>query len=130
MKEKHPVEILEDFLWKMLPGNYQPYGYTFDWKVSKLFFDDDFSNLENIEADFQHEYEVVVAKIQEVWGPADFRGNADTGSPDWYWNSIIEMSCWDKEEGIAYVAYHRDDKELPYEITLGTIFEEALEEEW
>lgn len=130
MKEKHPVEILEDFLWKMLPGNYQPYGYTFDWKVSKLFFDDDFSNLENIEADFQHEYEVVVTKIQEVWGPADFQENANTGSPDWYWNSIIEMSCWDKEEGIAYVAYHRDDKELPYEITLGTIFEEALEEEW
>ncbi len=128
-KNRSPVQILDDFLWKLIPGNYSVWGETFEWKVSRDFWDHDFSALGEIEADFQQEYESVVSRIKEAWGEADFQGNRSTSNfVDWYWGSIIDMSCWEREEGVAYVVYHRDDKELPYEITLGAITEEAIEE--
>lgn len=41
---------------------------------------------------------------------------------------MIEMCYWTREEGIAYISFHREDRELPYEITLGAITEMAIEE--
>jgi hypothetical protein len=129
LKDKNPILILESCLFKLIPGNYSIHGESFDWKISRDFFDHDFSDLENIETDFQNEYESVFSKIQETWGKPDFQGNYHTPNcPAWYWGGIIEISYWIKEEGLAYVVFHRDDKELAYEITLGAITEEAIEE--
>ena len=50
------------------------------------------------------------------------------GYPDWYWIMAIKMCYWIREEGVAYVSFHKEDRELPYEITLGAIAEEAIEE--
>jgi hypothetical protein len=124
-----PVNILNRLLCELLPGNYNTYGQSFHWKVSRDFFDFDFSNLENIAEEFSHEYESVVSQVQGVWGQPDFRGNFEVpGYPEWYWISAIDCCYWTKEEGVAYVSFHREDRELPYEITLGAIVEEAIEE--
>ena len=128
-KNRDPVLILEQLLWKLIPGNYTPFGEICEWKVSRNFFDHDFSDLESIETSFLSEYESVISKVQATWGTPDFQGNGYSPHyPNWYWSGIIQMSYWIKEEGIAYVSYRRDDKELPYEITLGAITEEAVED--
>jgi hypothetical protein len=127
--DRSPVKLLEGLLGKLIPGNYNTYGESFLWKISRSFWDDDFSDLESIEAEFSHEYESVVCQIQEVWGIPDFRGNYKTSDyPQWYWVWAEKMSYWTREEGIAFVSFHRDDKELPYEITFGAISEESIKE--
>lgn len=124
-----PVQILEDLLSGLLPGSYHPLGNSFQWKTSNKFCDSEFSDIESVQGQFFQEYEAVVAQIQKTWGQCDFRGSSETqGYPEWYWISVIEMSYWQKDERIAYVSFHHEDRELPLEITLGAVTEEAISE--
>jgi hypothetical protein len=36
---------------------------------------------------------------------------------------------WKGDEGIVYAAFHKDDKELPYEILLGAITDFGIQEQ-
>lgn len=129
MVDQNPVNILERLLSKLIPGNYSTQGQSFQWRTSRDFFDFDFSDFEQIEEEFSQEYDLVVSQVQEVWGQPDFMGNSEMlGYPEWYWIGAIEVCYWKKEEGIAYISFHREDRELPFEITLGAITEEAIEE--
>jgi len=125
---RDPVKLLERLL-ELVLCNYSTYGSTYPWQVSRDFFDFDFSDWETIEEEFWRDYEVVAFQVQQAWGLPNFRGSSLTlGYPEWYWISVIEMCYWTREEGIAYISFHREDRELPYEITLGAITEMAIEE--
>ncbi len=127
--DKRPKDILKKLLLELLPGNYSTFGKICDWKVSRGFSEYDYSGWEAIEEEFLQEYIRVVSEIQEEWGQPDFKGNPENGGYlKWFRIWAIEMCYWIKEEGIAYVAFHREDRELPYCITLGAISEDSIEE--
>ncbi|MDX2216732.1 MAG: hypothetical protein SFY66_25935 [Oculatellaceae cyanobacterium bins.114] len=126
---RNPVNILEQLLSELIPGNYNTHGQSFQWRASRDFSNFDFSDFEQIEAEFSQEYDAAISQVQTVWGQPNFRGTPEIpGYPKWYWIRAIRMCYWKKDEGIAYVSFHREDRELPFEITLGVITEEAIEE--
>ena len=126
---RNPTEILDQLLFELLPGEYSIFGKWFDWKVSRTLSDDNYSGWEVIEEEFLQEYTEVVSSIQEEWGEPIFRGDWRSKSyPKWMRVHAIGMCYWSREYGIAYVAFHREDRELPYVIILGAISEEAIEE--
>lgn len=125
---KNPVDILKG----LLSNLFQVITILmegFNWKTSRGFFDDDFSNVDIIEEEFELEYRSVVSEIQKVWGKPKFSGNSEAlDYPDWAWFSSLELSYWIREEGTAYVAFNKEDTEMSYEIILGVITEEGIEE--
>ena len=129
LSSKNPTEILDQLLCELLPGEYNIFGKWSEWKVSRHFSDDDYSDWEVIEEEFLQEYTKVVSAIKEEWGQPIFRGGWKSKSyPKWIRIYAIEMCYWSREYGIAYVAFHREDRELPYIITLGAISTEAIAE--
>ncbi len=125
-----PVGILNKLLIKAFNSSSISYGDSEKtWKISRDFSDFDFTEAESIRLTFEREYASLISRIQAVWANPSFQG-AYTHSdyPKWYWIQAFDFSYWVREEGIAYISFHREDRELPYMITLGAISEAAIEE--
>lgn len=128
-ENRHPINLLEQLLFNLISCEDTPFGRIVNWKHSRHFDDFSYAGWEAIEAEFSQGYELVVSQIQEAWGQPAFRGNPEsTAYPKWFRIWAIEMCYWVREEGIAYVAFHREDRELPYSIDLGVVTEDAIEE--
>jgi hypothetical protein len=115
-------------IYKQLSKDIDPFDnhlQEHEWRVSRDFWEGNYtdSEMDEIEEEFASEYQELVSTLKEVWGNPSIE--IKEKQPFWY-QHVIEMSCWEKAEKANYICLHRGDRELPYTIALGVILKEAM----